>query len=854
MSIVEAVCEQIRGSSNFIADYSAIAHQSILNNVGLEHAIFLDEEAVRRLVQSATIFAQSNDPEWRQIAYRISIGALAYAQELEGLEEAVRLILARLGNHPAIRFAFSDAPEPKTLPAQIFFEMVGRKIDNTVNVGGSSTVLTDMQKTVWDALLSGNSVALSAPTSAGKSFVFFTYINQTKLTHPDSNIVYLVPSRALISQVADDLRSSEMESSFDVTTVPLAVTATDKGTPIYVLTPERLQVLFYLAPDLVFNLAIVDEAHLISEGSRGVVLHSVLEELERRKSDIQFLFSSPQVRNPEMFGAVIGRSNVETIATKDVSVAQNIILLKGDLADSRRIHVKLWDSGNEVQLTEIDATIPVYDSRSRLIYLSWRLGAGSQNLVYATGPASCEDIALKLKDLINDPDVSPEIRQASPSEEVQQARTALSRFAKEAVHSTYVLADTVRDGIGFHYGRIPALLRNAIEDSFSAGHLNYIICTSTLLQGVNLPARNIFMENPHKGYEHPIEPVDFWNLAGRAGRLGKDFQGNVFLVDYDQWEVEPLSGPKDEPVRSSLEKTLLMSSAEFLEYVVSSDEPSGEAPVFESTFSKLLRDHRRGHLDGTLDRIPTLQTDIKTKIKQAIESADAQISIQVDTLDASPQISGYRQQELYDYMCDKIEEKGPEYLIPLHPSGNWKQVLDKLYPIFARVHRYIELRSGNHHRYWAPLALRWMRGDPLPMIIDAAISYHKTQNKNRSNRTVIREVLDAVENDLRFKYVNLLACYTAVLRQSLQDKGFEKYAQNIPALTLFLELGAASTTMIHLMSLGLSRHTANLIAQQSINRDMNLEGVKGLLQRIDPRAAGFSPFLENELNRVRSSL
>ncbi len=201
-------------------------------------------------------------------------------------------------------------------------------------------------------------------------------------------------------------------------------------------------------------------------------------------------------------------------------------------------------------------------------------------------------------------------------------------------------------------------------------------------------------------------------------------------------------------------------------------------------------------------------------------------------------------------MIDKIAKEGPDYLIPLHPSAGWKEALDKLRPVFARVHKYLELKSGNHHRYWAPLALRWMRGEPLPVIIDEAIKYHRSQGKNRSSRTVIREVLTDVESDLRFKYVNLLSCYGAVLKQALIASGYDSHVAKVPALTLYLELGAASQTMIQFISLGLSRHTANVLSQLTINRDMDIGAARGFLSRLDPEAAGLSPYVAGELRKV----
>lgn len=854
MSFVDGLCEKISGDPRFVADYEAILRQSILSGVGFADGSALEEEVLRRLLQSATIFAQSEEAEWRQLAYRISVGSLAYSTTLAGIRGASRLILARLGNFPAIKFMFKGEAEPRTLTEAIFYEILGRQLDNTVRIGERSAVLTDMQRTVWEALVAGSSLALSAPTSAGKSFVFLAYIEQLKRTRPNANLVYLVPSRALISQVAADLRTVSLDKGFGVTTVPIPAPSTVLGSPIYVLTPERLQVLFHTAPELRFDVAIVDEAHLIGEGSRGVILHSVLQDLQRRHPDMQFLFSSPQVREPAVFGSVVGRSSVKVVKTKDSPVAQNIILLNRRANDNKKFDMLLWRDGEKIPLAEIDAAIPIYNSNDGLVYLSWVLGKASQSLVYAAGPAACEDIAFKIKELSQDPAVAEVAASSGPGELSVKVRKDLAAFAKEAVHPSYVLAETVEGGVGFHYGRIPALLRNAVESAFADGHLDYIVCTSTLLQGVNLPARNVFMQNPHKGEENPIEPVDFWNLAGRAGRLGKDFQGNVFLVDYDEWESSPLSGPKDESIRSSLEVALTDTSAELIEYIAETSRPSGENPNLEAAFSKLLRDYRQGQLNDTFNRLSGLSTQTRASITSALAIADNQISLNVETLAASPQISGYRQQELYDYMIEKIKGKGPDYLIPLHPSAEWKEALDKLRPVFARVHKYLELKSGQHHRYWAPLALRWMRGEPLPMIIDDAINYHKRQGRNRSNRTVIREVLTDVESSLRFKYVNMLGCYGAVLKEALTATGHASYVAKIPALTLYLELGAASQTMIQLISLGLSRHTAHVLSSLTINRDMDLESARRFLSRLTPETAGLSPYVADELRRVLQSV
>ncbi len=88
----------------------------------------------------------------------------------------------------------------------------------------------------------------------------------------------------------------------------------------------------------------------------------------------------------------------------------------------------------------------------------------------------------------------------------------------------------MRKQVAFHYGNIPQLVRSEVERLFSSGKLKYLICTSTLVEGVNLSCRNIFLRNPKRGKGNLMSREDFWNLAGRAGRWGKEFQGNIFAL------------------------------------------------------------------------------------------------------------------------------------------------------------------------------------------------------------------------------------------------------------------------------------------------------------------------------------
>jgi hypothetical protein len=60
--------------------------------------------------------------------------------------------------------------------------------------------------------------------------------------------------------------------------------------------------------------------------------------------------------------------------------------------------------------------------------------------------------------------------------------------------------------------------------------------------------------------------------------------------------------------------------------------------------------------------------------------------------------------------------------------------------------------------------------------------------------------------------------------------------------------------MIHLMSFGLSRHTANIVADTTINRDMDQASARRFLHGFNPESAGLSPYLAREVRQISGAL
>jgi replicative superfamily II helicase len=502
-----------------------------------------------KLMRSAAILACSKTAEHRRAAFR---GATC-AHELFGagqvpLDQALRVVLTRLGNFPSIGTRKDVESAQASLPFALAAEEISSADDHAVAINGRTVLLTDFQQELWRNLIESRRIALAAPTSAGKSFVLQGDLSALFATDLTKSVIYIVPTRALIAQVADDLamqfRGLDQELP-SIVTVPIDSEASLADRAIYVMTQERVQLALCAHSNFRASVIIVDEAHSIADGSRGVLLQWVIDDLLVRDPLAQILFASPAIKNLDVFGRLFGLTDVVEFSSVEPTVAQNFLITTIESATKGKLSIHTAGDGSKAlrEVAKLQLNCTLASRTEKLVHIPRELGRGHSNIIYANGAAEAESVALQLAELMSD-------------REPTDARMALSELAKEAVHANYPLVECVKYGVAFHYSNIPTQLRRAIEAAVASGEVDFLVCTSTLLQGVNLPAKNIFMFAPEKGKTKALESTDFWNLSGRAGRLKREFQGNIFLIDYAKWKKKPLDGPKDVLVVPAIESNI----------------------------------------------------------------------------------------------------------------------------------------------------------------------------------------------------------------------------------------------------------------------------------------------------------
>ena len=149
-------------------------------------------------------------------------------------------------------------------------------------------------------------------------------------------------------------------------------------------------------------------------------------------------------------------------------------------------------------------------------------------------------------------------------------------------------------GIFSHHGNTPHGIRLAVEHAMRDNLVRFVVCTSTLAQGVNLPIRYLIVTSVYQGMER-IKVRDFHNLIGRAGRAGMHTEGSILFADpviydkrksrNDKWrwdQVKELLEPRNsepcisnllsifDPIKSDDEKyTITMEALDFASAYIS---------------------------------------------------------------------------------------------------------------------------------------------------------------------------------------------------------------------------------------------------------------------------------------------
>lgn len=327
-----------------------------------------------------------------------------------------------------------------------------------------------VQAEVYRRLLAGENVILSAPTSFGKSLVIDAMIASEQYR----NIVVIVPTLALIDETRR--RFANNEAGYKVITHSSQMIA-DRN--IFVLTQERALGFPELPP---IDFFVIDEFYKLGEkgdDSRTVALNQVFYRL--RKSGAQFYLLGPSIEQisetvEDAYQCIFIKTNYRTVLSRTFSV--------------------------ETEGNDIESLVALCKSRNE------------PTLVYCRSPARANEIGRAL--------IESGVGEDAPS--MSPAAAWLGR----EFHPDWIVSRALRRGIGIHHGKLPRSLAQYVVRAFNDERLRYLVCTSTLIEGVNTKAKNVVIFD-NRIARTRFDYFTFNNIKGRSGRMFEHFVGNVFL-------------------------------------------------------------------------------------------------------------------------------------------------------------------------------------------------------------------------------------------------------------------------------------------------------------------------------------
>jgi hypothetical protein len=672
----------------------------------------ITEEDARRLLGRASVLSLSDEQSHQAIAYEVATRLVElYETSIPGIVSVADIILSRIGNFPGRsllrkRCAGGSEVTPEA-PARLGLERIARQLENSIT-GPDERVwaLTDFQIELFAALEFNLSVSVSAPTSAGKSFILGLDLIRRLRKGGPACVVYVVPTRALIREVTmtvrNHLRMADM-GTIPVRSVPfpIAQEAAPQGA-VFVLTQERLLSLLHSRDGYQWiTTLVVDEAQSIRDKARGIILQTAIETVLVKHPRAEIHFASPLASNPEFMLDVIHRRDFGLHFVRKLSpVSQNLILVTEVSRKKTQANFQLIGGSTPLDLGIRELGFEFrgskYKQRAALARAITR--DDECTLLFGNTPSDTEELAAALIESLEPPtNTDSEIRE-------------LIEFIRTDVHEEYPLIECLLHGVGYHYGFMPAIVRSRVEDLCRDGKLKFVCCTSTLLQGVNLPARHIIIENPKRGSTDGMSRADFLNLAGRAGRLLHEFHGNVWCLRPGDWDVKSYDGEQLTEIRAAIDEA--MADGGLIVQKVLKDEAVGKELDFgEAALGKVYCDFVRGERDLAESQWKT-EANMAALSTTAEQIAALEITLPTEVLDANRAVRPDRMQTLYDFLQARTDIAN---FVPLPPYAGGSN--DRMGIIIQLVHDKLGGVQNASYRYYKQLAIKWIYGMPLSQMV-----------------------------------------------------------------------------------------------------------------------------------------
>ncbi|KAI9682874.1 MAG: DEIH-box ATPase [Trizodia sp. TS-e1964] len=373
---------------------------------------------------------------------------------------------------------------------------------------------------------------ICAPTGSGKTNVaMLTILREIgKYRNPetgairldDFKIVYVAPLKALVQEQVGNfggrlapygIKVSELTGDRQLTKQQIA------DTQIIVTTPEKWDVITRKATEMSYTnlvrLVIIDEIHLLHD-DRGPVIESIvsrtLRKAEQTGDPVRLIGLSATLPNYRDVASFLRVDPIKGLFHFDGSY-RPCPLKQEFIGVTDKKAIKQLKMMNDVCYTKVMEQVGTKKNQMLIFVHSRKETAKTAKYI--------RDKALEMES------IGQILRSDAASREI---------LAEEADNvADRDLKDILPYGFGIHHAGMNRADRTTVEDLFSDGSIQVLVCTATLAWGVNLPAHTVIIKgtqiySPEKGSWVELSPQDVLQMLGRAGRPQFDTYGEGIII------------------------------------------------------------------------------------------------------------------------------------------------------------------------------------------------------------------------------------------------------------------------------------------------------------------------------------
>lgn len=462
----------------------------------------IDPKNIAALLPLAILLLNFNNNILKQLGYSIILRYSNYSNDYIPLYETA----FNLGLFPICRIIykdlFSDNLDKTTFMGEWLESFINNaKINNQIKTIEQVNLLEFYSDNI------DNDICLIAPTSYGKSETIIGLLREIT----EKNLCILVPTKALITQTRNLLNKhlKEFGDDFVIITHPdMFLTCTDDRNIVAIFTQERLIRFINQYRQIHFDYLVVDEAHeLLEKNKRSYLTAIAILSLKNINKKLAIKFLTPFVSNSKSLD--IEYSNISLNEYKVDEVVKVPRYKYIDLISSKNyIYDQFFNDFIQLPANLRDNLTP-----EEFILKNKNSIVKEKVLVYLNKSKDLEQCALNLAKGL-DPVVNSSIDEICEALQVY-------------FHADYNLIKCLKHGVLYHHGSMPDNVRTFVEHIYSSIiDIKYLVTSSTLMQGVNLPIDEIYILDPRKGIRY-LTASSFKNLVGRVCRFKEIFSGSI---------------------------------------------------------------------------------------------------------------------------------------------------------------------------------------------------------------------------------------------------------------------------------------------------------------------------------------